>query len=166
MLRTTVTRYMGPDVLTSEIGRVRAGTESLRALVVGVGSIGSRHARNLLAAGIPRLDVCDPDPETVCRVGGETGARTCTSLDDAIAGGAPDVALMCSPPSDHVAQALRLVERGAHVFVEKPLSDSPKGVQQLNDTARRHGRIVQVGYNLRFHPGILKTKEIVESGSP
>jgi predicted dehydrogenase len=65
----------------------------------------------------------------------------------------------------HVALALRAVERGAHVFVEKPLSHSLDGVEQLAARTGALGRVVQVGYNFRFHPGVRLLKELVDAGA-
>lgn len=110
------------------------------------------------------LSICDPDERVVHRVAAETGAQVFLTLEDALASRAPDIGFVCTPPSNHVEQAIRLVERGAHVFVEKPLSDNSAGILRLHEAATRSGRVVQVGYNLRFHPGIRKVKDIVDEG--
>jgi glutamate-1-semialdehyde 2,1-aminomutase/spore coat polysaccharide biosynthesis protein SpsF len=57
------------------------------------------------------------------------------------------------------------VRVGAHVFVEKPLSDTLRGVGQLISEARQRQRIVQVGYNLRFNAGLIKLKEVIDAGA-
>ncbi len=74
----------------------------------------------------------------------------------------PDAAFICTPPFLHVPQALRAVRSGAHVFLEKPLSHVLEGVDELAREARSRNRIVQVGYNLRFHPGLGQLKKLVQ----
>ena len=64
----------------------------------------------------------------------------------------------------HVEEASAALQAGSHVFIEKPLSHESAGVQVLIAEARRHDRNVQVGYNLRFHPGLQILKELIDSG--
>jgi glutamate-1-semialdehyde aminotransferase/spore coat polysaccharide biosynthesis protein SpsF (cytidylyltransferase family)/predicted dehydrogenase len=71
---------------------------------------------------------------------------------------------MCTPPVYHVAQAMAALQAHAHVFIEKPLSHESSGIQVLIAEARRHDRNVQIGYNMRFHPGLQILKELIESG--
>ena len=73
--------------------------------------------------------------------------------------------LICTHANQHVDMATKALKAGAHVFIEKPLSNSADGVKKLMNAAKKSRRIVQVGYNLRFHPGILKMKELVEAGT-
>lgn len=60
--------------------------------------------------------------------------------------------------------AAKAVEAGCHVLVEKPGADRAAALLALNEVAERHGRVVRVGFNHRFHPAVLKAKELVESG--
>jgi predicted dehydrogenase len=134
------------------------------ALVLGTGSIGRRHCMNLRALGAARLDVFDAEPERCRPVVEELGAVAHARLEDALAAG-PDVALICTPPVCHVEQALAALEAGCHVFIEKPLSHSLERVEELAALARVRRRVVQVGYNLRFHPGLRIVKRLVDEGT-
>jgi predicted dehydrogenase len=135
----------------------------VRALVVGLGSIGRRHARNWAALGLGEVWVCrqarSPQPEPL---GVDT--RTFDDLDSALAAG-PDVTLVTNPTSLHVPTALAAVRAGCHVFVEKPLASSLDGVAELLAEAERRQRRVFVGYNLRFHPGLARARELVLAGA-
>ena len=73
--------------------------------------------------------------------------------------------LVCTPPVHHVVQSIQAIQAGAHVFVEKPVSDRLEGLEELLDEQRKQGRAVQVGYNLRFHPPLRKLKELVDAGT-
>jgi predicted dehydrogenase len=137
---------------------------TVKVLVAGSGSIGRRHMRNLRQLGVRFLAACDPDAERLRPAAEELKAETYADFGHALAGFRPDVVFVCTPPVLHVAQALAAVRAGAHVFVEKPLSDGMERTGELRDAAQQLRRIVQVGYNMRFHPGIRALKQIVDSG--
>jgi predicted dehydrogenase len=138
--------------------------KGIHALVLGVGSIGRRHCANLCALGVELIDVFDPAPERCRPVVEELGAVAHARFEDALAAG-PDVVLVCTPPVLHVEQAIAALEAGCHVFVEKPLSHSLERVAELEALARERRRVVQVGYNLRFHPGLRILKRLLEDGT-
>lgn len=131
-------------------------------LVAGAGSIGRRHLGNLKKLGLTRLAACDPHPERLEYVASEFQAACFPTLEAGLEGFRPDVVLICTPPVHHVAQAMQVLRGGAHVFVEKPLSDRLDGAEELRDESARRGLVMQVGYNLRFHPPIQKLKLLVD----
>src|ERR1700689_3878291 len=135
-----------------------------RALVVGCGSIGHRHARNLKALGVAHLGFCDTSPETLKQIRQELNGETFSAYAEALQKFHPNIVLICTPPVYHVEEALAALRAGAHVFVEKPLSHESSGIQVLIAEARRHDRKVQIGYNMRFHPGLQILKELIDSG--
>ena len=134
-------------------------------LVVGAGSIGSRHLRNLRALGVARLAACDPDPARQAAAAQEFQVQVFADLRQAIQTATPDLVFICTPPVMHLPQARQAVDAGAHVFVEKPLSHNLDGVDALIAAAGAGKRQVQVGYNLRFHPGVERLKQIVDEGA-
>jgi predicted dehydrogenase len=133
-----------------------------RALVVGAGSIGRRHLRNLRSLGLKHLMACDPNPDRIAGLEPWLSASY-SDFTEALALGKPDIVLICTPPVFHVEQALDSLGAGAHVFIEKPLSDRLDGIDLLIDRSRAKNQIVQIGYNLRFNPGIKKLKELVDN---
>jgi len=135
-----------------------------RALVVGCGSIGRRHARNLKSLGVRNLGLCDTSPETLKQCRDELGGEIFGEYNEALQKFKPDIVLICTPPVCHVEEALAALEAQAHVFIEKPLSHESGGIQALIAEARRHDRIVQIGYNMRFHPGLKILKELIDTG--
>ncbi len=120
----------------------------MRGLIVGLGSIGRRHARNWAALGLGPLDVCHRGDD----------------LRVALAN-RPDVVLVTNPTSLHVDTACVAIEAGAHVLIEKPLGSSLNGVHQLLDGARQAVRKVMVGYNYRFHPGLARLRYLMKAGA-
>jgi len=135
-----------------------------RALVVGCGSIGRRHARNLKLLGVGKLGFCDTSPLALKECEEEIHGEIFDNYDEALQEFAPDIVLICTPPVYHVENALAALRARAHVFIEKPLSHESSGIQVLIAEARRRDRNVQIGYNMRFHPGLQILKELIDSG--
>jgi len=136
----------------------------LSVLVIGAGSIGRRHMSNLRNLGVRRLAAVDPDSSRLQTVGAQFAVETFEDLELALEKMKPDVVFVCTPPVLHVPQGLRAIRAGADVFIEKPLSNSLECVPTLKAEAATHRRVVQVGYNFRFQPGILTLKRLVEAG--
>ncbi len=134
-----------------------------RTLIVGAGSIGRRHGRNLRSLGIKNLAFCDTNSVALERCREEVQAENFSQYSDALREFCPDVVLVCTPPIHHVEHALAALDAHAHVFIEKPLSHESSAIQPLIAEARRTDRKVQVGYNLRFHPGLQILKDLIDS---
>jgi predicted dehydrogenase len=148
----------------------------MKALIIGLGGIGQRHARNLrsiLGDGVELLayrvrrhtHVITPalEADTSRNVERDLGIEVFTDLAVALAR-KPDVALVCNPSSLHVPTALACLEGGCDVFVEKPLSDRLDGVDALIAAADRAQRIAMVGYHMRFNPCLRSLASVLESG--
>jgi predicted dehydrogenase len=135
------------------VGRVPAGIGeilNMKALIIGHGSIGSRHANIIFA-----MD--EFDEVVVLSSQKNLFFKTITSLND-IAKINPDYIVIASNTSLHFEQLQFLEEnfRDKTIIVEKPLFDQ---IHKLNISKNK----VYIGYNLRFHPMIRKIKEICES---
>ena len=137
---------------------------SKSVLVLGCGSIGRRHAVNLLALGMERVAVCDVDPQRLSDAVSELGVKSFDDYGRALQECLPDAVVVCTPPYLHVPQALEAVRAGASVFVEKPISHSLDGVDGLIAEAKARRVVLQVGYNFRFHPGLQRSKGLVDDG--
>jgi len=131
---------------------------------VGCGSIGRRHIRILRALGETEILAFDVSAEARDRMAREFGVTLCETLEDGL-DRAPGGVLVCTPPTTHLEIAGMAVRAKCHVFIEKPLSHALDGVDELLETARTAHRIVYVGYNLRFHPGLLQLKRLLDAGA-
>ncbi len=136
----------------------------MRGLIVGLGSIGRRHARNWSTLGYGPLSVCHqvgaPQPEPL-----GVAVRHYDDLTRALHVEHPDVVLVTNPTSLHVAAARTAIEAGAHVLIEKPMGSSLVGVAELLDTTASRALGLSVAYNLRFHPGLARAKALVAQGA-
>ena len=134
---------------------------SPRFLVIGCGSIGSRHIGNLLTLGEKDLLAFDLHEARRRKVASVFGIETVCRLEEAWER-RPNVALVAVPTSLHVPIALEAARRGCHLFIEKPLSHNKETVSTLLEVVKEKGLVTLVGCNMRFHPGLLKVKQLLE----
>lgn len=146
----------------------------MKILICGLGSIGQRHVRLLrdilgpeaeIAALRKRgLDIVIHDNLTVSMDSNPQQHYALQTFTDEAEAAAwrPEVVFVTNPIALHVPTALWAIRAGAHVFIEKPLSDSMEGVQALVEEAKQRHRIVAIGYQLRFHPAVAKIKNLLE----
>jgi predicted dehydrogenase len=135
-----------------------------RVLVSGAGSIGTRHLKNLKAAGLDDLIVVDPNESLAFKIGNELDVSFFTDFSTALAETTPGIVFICTPPAVHVAQAKAAIDAGADVFCEKPLSNTLDGVDALIAAAKAKKAVTMVGCNMRFHPGPAAVKLLLDSG--
>src|ERR1700676_680752 len=140
----------------------RSGPTRMKALIVGGGSIGKRHLQNLKALGSVELGLVETDSKRRDAIR-ELGAIEFKDLSDGLHW-SPDFAVVSTPSHLHMQQALQVVRYGCDVFVEKPLSHTPDGLAGLSELVERNKLISLVGCNMRFHPGPLKVKELLQEG--
>lgn len=133
------------------------------SLVVGCGSIGKRHIRNLKAMKAGNVIAYDVSIDQCRNVEQEFGVKTHSSLDEALSQ-KPDIALICTPTSLHIPAAMAAARKGCHLFIEKPLSHTLEGVDELIEIVAQKKLISLVGCNMRFYHGPRKVKEIIDSG--
>jgi predicted dehydrogenase len=126
-----------------------------RVLVIGAGSIGARHAGNLVAAGA-EVTSTDPDAD---RARATAAQRTVPFDLDQLGG--YDGIVVASPSRLHLEQAIEAVATGAAVLVEKPLAHHLQGVDRLVQDA---GSRLMVGYNLRLHRPVEELVGAVAAG--
>lgn len=118
--------------------------------VLGLGSIGLRHARGLIESG---LAVQGFDPSADGRAAlVELGGVAVESRDAALDGA--DGVIIATPPAQHIEDLKCAVEAGRHVFVEKPIGHRLDGLDDILRTADAGNVHVFAGLNLRFHPVI------------
>jgi predicted dehydrogenase len=136
----------------------------MKVLIVGGGSIGTRHLRNLRTLGVKTIAVADPDDKRRQTALSEGAQQVFANLDAGL-DWQPTVALITSPSHLHIIQAKQAALRGCDLFIEKPLSHSTEGLIELATTIEQRGLISLVGCNMRFHPGPSKVKELLEQGA-
>lgn len=136
-----------------------------RVLVLGCGSIGERHIRCMTQVGGAAIIACDTRPERLEAMRELYGvAETALSYDDADLSGV-DAVMVCTPTDQHIGPAMRAAESGCHIFVEKPLSVSMEGVDDLIALCKGRGLVFQMGYVMRHHPGLREVSALLDIGT-
>lgn len=129
--------------------------------VIGLGSIGLRHAQNLSRLGMQVLGY-DPDPQR-CEMLLKQGGATSSSADAALR--ESDAVVIATPNAFHFQGVADAIDAGCHVFVEKPLAHSISGLEELLSRAEGKGLTVFVGMNLRYHPVVKLARNILADGT-
>jgi predicted dehydrogenase len=125
--------------------------KKLRVGVIGVGHIGSSHAR--LYSEIDTADlaaVYDIDVARAQAIAEKYGAKAAKSLDDFTQ--LVDAASVATPTSTHHQIALPLLQRGKHVLIEKPITENTAHASELAALAMQNRLVLQVGHVERFNP--------------
>jgi len=133
-----------------------------RAVVVGLGSAGRRHAQNLLSLGLDVEAVSEWRKLQKAEVEG-VPLRITHSLEQALAS-RPDIVVIATPTSLHARDAAAALNAGCHVYVEKPLAETAKAARPLVALARRRRRVLAVGCQLRFNACLGRLKALLEHG--
>ena len=133
----------------------------MKFLIIGCGSIGERHIRNLRNLSVDNILACDTNSDRLYLMKEKYNTEIYKDLDEALKK-KPDAVLVCTPPNLHIPIALKAVEHNAHIFIEKPISHNLEKVDDFLTKADRKKLIVLVGYNLRFHPGIQLIKKMID----
>ena len=138
-----------------------------RAVVVGLGVMGSIHLRALSGLdGVRVVGAVDPSAERRESVG-RTPRRHADLRDaraEAIAVGAPEFACVAAPPA-HLPQAAReAIGAGLAVLVEKPMAPTEAEARTIVEAARAAGTLLAVGHVERCNPAVMALKERLVAG--
>ena len=133
-----------------------------RIAVLGCGYWGSNHIRTLKSLGALHA-VSDVNP---ARAEGFAVEQEVMAIapDDLFSRSDIDAIVMALPPQFHAEMAIRAVEAGKDVLVEKPIALTVADAERSVAAARANGRVFMVGHVLRFHPGFEALKELIDRG--
>lgn len=129
--------------------------------IIGFGSIARRHLGNI-------RKICRDARIVVCRLHSQN-SEPIEQADEVVFGWEelaarqPDVAFITGPAPMHIDAGLAMARCGADIFMEKPLSDSLDNAAALAQACEQAGRVLMLGYNLRFHePLRLMRQQVIE----
>lgn len=131
-------------------------------LVAGLGSVGERHVRNLLAEGQTNVTVLRR-AEGPARTLEPGSFRTITSADEAFAR-KPTAVIIATPSAMHVPLLAQAIDAGIPAMVEVPLASSLDGLPEAMKQAHANDVPVLIAHNLRFHPCLQQVRESVQRG--
>ncbi len=131
-------------------------------LICGLGSVGRRHLRNLIALGWNDVALMRTGKSTLPDedLGSLPVER---DLASALERWQPSGVIVSNPTALHMEVALPAAEAGCHLLIEKPISDNLDRIDELRAALARGGGSVLVGYQFRFHPGLGAIRELLAS---
>lgn len=137
---------------------------NLTVLVAGCGSIGKRHIDILKKLGVGKIVVCDPSENALKAISDKyPDVSICTEYEKGLECN-PFAVFILTPTKMHIPMAIKAIENGAHVFIEKPLSNSSEGITELKEIAQKYGKQVMVGFCMRYHKALLEAKHMLDAG--
>jgi len=146
---------------------------AMKVLIAGLGSVGQRHARNLRRLLGDRVELLAWRVRGRRQVLGagatasspedEYGIRTFARLDEALAE-RPLAVIVANPTANHVETAQAAADAGCHLFIEKPLGHRWEGIEALQRSVQGRGLVAMVGYQMRYHPALLRLREWLAAG--
>src|SRR5260370_25495372 len=138
--------------------------ETVRLGIIGIGSMGSIHAQNVMEGKIPRCEltaVCDRNPERMQRF---SSAQAFDSADEFLRRSETDAVLIATPHYAHTTIGIKALESGRHVLVEKPISAHKADAERLFAAHRRPDQVFDAMFNPRTAPFFLKLRRLVKTG--
>lgn len=148
----------------------------MKILMIGLGSIGQRHLRNIKRVygdkaeiiayrvrGLKRTFSDDMKIRENVSLEEEFNIQSFSDLQEALSE-KPEIAFITNPTKNHIPCAIECAKAGCHIFLEKPISDSFDGVEELLKISKANNLKIFVGFQNRFHPGMKYVKECLEKG--
>lgn len=135
-----------------------------RVLIVGVGSIGERHLRCFLHTKRVQASLCEVNPDLRKTIAERYSVTEAFSDFDAALASKPEVVVICTPANFHISMARGAVKAGAQVLIEKPLSTTFDGINELQREITAKGTKTGIAYVYRAHPVLTAMRKALQSG--
>lgn len=140
----------------------------VRIGIVGIGNMGSAHLACIAAGKINGLSVtcvCDSNPNRLALCAEKyPEIRTFSDYEEMLDKGNLDAVLIAVPHRLHAQMAIKALEAGLHVLVEKPVDVTVSEARRLNAAAEKSERVFAIMFNQRTNPLFQKAREIVQGG--
>jgi predicted dehydrogenase len=133
----------------------------MRILLAGLGSIGRRHLRNLVALGEQDLILLRTEKATLEDDSDLEGFPVVTGIEQGLEM-EPEAVIVSNPTALHMQVAIPAARAGCHLLIEKPLSDRLEQIEELRMAIAEGGGQILVGFQFRFHPDLLALKTLLE----
>src|SRR5262249_41699983 len=134
-----------------------------KVLVIGVGSVGERHVRCFQATGRAKVSLVEINRVLRSTVAERYGVPGYASTAEALRDG-PTAAVVAAPAHVHIPLAMEMVDAGLSLLIEKPLSVSLEGIEDLKERIARRGIIAGVAYVYRSFPALAAMKQAIDAG--
>ena len=136
----------------------------MKFLIAGLGSIGRRHFRNLIALGETDIVLLRTRKATLPE-DELAGYPVETDIREALQKHKPEAVIVANPTALHLDVAIPAAGAGCHILLEKPVSDSLQRLDLLQQAAQESGSKILVGFQFRYHPTLNKARELIQSNA-
>lgn len=146
----------------------RRGKMNVSWLLAGAGDIAKKRVAPALAKGNggSLVSVCDSHEDAAKHIANEYGIQEVYhSYDEALKNSAVDAVYIATPIFLHKDMAIKALESGKHVLVEKPMALSAREAAMMNDAADQAGRMLGVSYFRRYYNKYRHIKEMIDNGT-
>jgi len=139
---------------------------TFRVGVVGAGYVSSYHLRALKSLRcVDVVGIADPDAARAEQLAQRFNVTGVYPSLEALADAQPEVVHILTPPALHRELAVRAMEMGCHVLVEKPMAERVEECDTMITAAKAHGRVLSVNHSARMDPVVLRALDLVGSGA-
>jgi len=128
-------------------------------LIVGLGSAGARHVKNLKSLGIKNIYTTINKKRK--RRFNLKKIIYLKNIDYIINNHKIDFAIISNPTSEHLKFSIKLAKKNIDLFIEKPISNNLRLIHNFKKIVKKNKIKVAIGCQLRFHPALVKIKEII-----
>jgi predicted dehydrogenase len=135
----------------------------VKFLVIGLGSMGKRRVRNLLALGHRQVAGFDPRADRRAEAQQKSGIATYATFDDALTGFAPDALVISTSPAHHMTYAWRGLQHRIPCFIEASVTEAER-ILELHKRITAEPLVIVPSCTMRYFPGPKKVAELLRSG--
>jgi predicted dehydrogenase len=131
--------------------------------IIGCGLVGVKRSKQLASFNL--VAVHDIDPTRSAAISESTGAKIFGDWKDIINNPGVDAVIVATRHDMLAPISLAAIRAGKHVLVEKPAAMNIEQIKEMITAAEEHNVLVRVGFNHRYHPSIIKAREMIDEGS-
>lgn len=137
----------------------------LKLAVIGAGIIGARHLEAAaLMEELQAVAVVDLNEERAAELAVQHGIHVFTDYEEMLRSEKPDIVVVALPHFLHRSVAMKCMEHGCHVLLEKPMALNIEECNEIMAAAQKHQVQLLVGHTQHYHPDNIVAKRIIESG--
>ena len=141
--------------------------EDIRVGIIGIGSMGANHAKDFTEGRVPGAKLVaavDGSADRLSWAKDKLGVDVFETPSEMYAEGKVDAVLIATPHFFHPDIAIEAFNHGKHVLLEKPAGVYTKNVREMNEAAKKSGKVFSMMFNQRTVPAHSKMRDLVKSG--
>lgn len=142
--------------------------DKVRLGIIGFGNMGTGHARNVVSGQVPKMEltaICDiSEARRIAAKEKYPDVAVFEDSEEMFKSGLVDLVLIAVPHYFHPPLAIKAFEYGLNVITEKPAGVYTKQVKEMNEAAKKSGKLFGIMYNQRTNPVYQKLRTMIKEG--